>query len=118
MVRLESHMGLIEVSQEYFNEIIGGAVTSCFGVAGMAGPRQGLRLGPWGKRRGLDGAVRIYRDGQGLVVDLHILITYGLNIAATVRSINSKVSYTVENATGLEVKKVHVFVDGMLHGET
>ncbi|MDR2686606.1 MAG: Asp23/Gls24 family envelope stress response protein [Oscillospiraceae bacterium] len=112
MVRLESHMGLIEVSQDYFSEIVGSAVTGCFGVAGIAGGRQGpLRArGPQG--------VRIYRDGPGLSVDLRILVTYGLNISAVVRSIHSRVAYTVEGATGLEVRKVNVFVDGMLHPDT
>ena len=103
-------MGLIEVSQDYFNEIVGSAVTGCFGVAGMAGGWDG----PLRARRGPQG-VRIYRDGPGLSVDLHILVTYGLNISAVVRSIHSRVAYTVENVTGLEVRKVNVFVDGMLH---
>ena len=100
-------MGLIEVSQDYFNEIVGNAVTGCFGVAGI-----GARQAP-GRRR--PEGVRIYRDGNGLSVDLHILITYGLNISAIVRAIHSRVAYTVEGATGLEVRRVNVFVDGMLH---
>ena len=111
MIRLESHMGLIEVSKEYFNEIVGSAVTGCFGVAGIAGGGRGL------SRRGPQG-VRIYRDGPGLSVDLHILVTYGLNISAVVRSIHSRVAYTVEGATGLEVRRVNVFVDGMLHKDS
>jgi len=111
MIRLESHMGLIEVSQGYFDEIVGSAVKNCFGVAGIAGGRGG----PFG-RRGPQG-VRIYRDGPGLSVDLHILVTYGLNISAVVRGIHSRVSWTVERVTGLEVRKVNVFVDGMLHRE-
>jgi len=112
MIRLESHLGLIEVSQDYFNEIVGSAVRGCFGVAGMAGGRQA----PWQSLvRKQPQGVRIYRDGGGLSVDLHILVTYGLNISAIVRSIHNRVSYTVEGATGLEVRKVNVFVDGMLH---
>ena len=108
MIKLESHMGLIEVSPDYFTEVLGGAVTSCFGVAGIAGGRKSFR------RRTPQG-VRIYRDGPGLSVDLHVLVTYGLNISAVVRSIHSRVSYTVEEVTGLQVRKVNVFVDGMLH---
>jgi len=48
------------------------------------------------------------------MVDLHVTVTSGLNISAIVRSIVNRVSYTVEGATGLPVKKVNVFVDGML----
>ena len=48
------------------------------------------------------------------MVDLHIIVTYGLNISAIVRSIVNKVRWTVEESTGLDVRKVNVFVDGML----
>ena len=130
MIKMENHLGLIEISQEYFGEIIGSAVSGCFGVAGMAdsNARQGLRSAI---QRGLpmrrnaapqrkqfpDQGVRVYRDGSGLMVDLHIIVTYGLNIAAIVRSIGNKVRYTIEESTGLEVRKINVFVDGMLREE-
>ncbi len=119
MIRLESHLGLIEVSQDYFNEIVGDAVSSCFGVAGMANSnaRQGLRALLRRREDFLDQGVRVYKDGNGLMVDLHILVTYGLNISVIVRSIVNKVRYTVEEVTGLEVHKVNVFVDGMLSAE-
>ena len=47
-----------------------------------------------------------------LVIDLHIIVSFGVNIPAIVKSIVNKVKYTVEDATGLEVSKVNVFVDG------
>jgi uncharacterized alkaline shock family protein YloU len=116
MIRLENHLGLIEVSQEYFSEIIGNAVSSCYGVAGMANSnaRQGLRALLRRRRVFEDQGVAVHKDGSALVVDLHIIVTYGLNISVIVRSIVNKVRYTVEEATGLEVSKVNVFVDGML----
>ena len=117
MIKLENHMGLIEISQDYFSEMIGSAVSNFFGVAGMGNTSagQGLRAALRRKEQFLDQGVRVYRDGQGLLVDLHIVVTYGLNISAIVRSIHSRVAYAVEGATGLEVRKVNVFVDGMLH---
>ena len=119
MIKLENKLGLIEISQDYFNEIIGGAVSSCFGVAGMGstGTRQGLRSALQRRRQFMDQGVRVYKDGSGLMVDLHIIISYGLNISAIVRSIINKVCYTVEESTGLSVRRVNVFVDGMLREE-
>lgn len=118
MIRIENKLGLIEVTPEYFNEIIGDAVSSCFGVAGMghASARQGVRA-TLRRRQFMDQGVRVYRDGNGLMVDLHIIVTYGLNISAIVRSIINKVCYTVEESTGLSVRRVNVFVDGMLREE-
>ena len=118
MIQLENHLGRIKLTQEYFGELIGSAVSSCFGVAGMgnADARQGLRAA-LRRSQSIDQGVRVYKDGQGLLVDLHIIVTYGLNISAIVRSIINKVRYTVEESTGLEVRKVNVFVDGMLRDE-
>ncbi len=52
-------------------------------------------------------------ENDKLIVDLHISVIYGMNISAIAKSIVNKVRYTVEEATGLDVKKVNVYVDGM-----
>ncbi|HZJ77612.1 MAG TPA: Asp23/Gls24 family envelope stress response protein [Clostridia bacterium] len=117
MIRLENYLGIIEISHEYFSKLIGNAVSSCFGVAGMANSnaRQGLRSVFRKKRSFVDKGVNVYKDGNGLSVDLHIVVTFGLNITAIVKSIVNKVRYVIEEATGLEVRKVNVYVDGMIH---
>ena len=51
-------------------------------------------------------------DGQ-LVVDIHIAVTYGININAIVQSIVQNVRYTVEECTGFKVARVNVYVDEM-----
>ena len=114
MIRIENRYGTIEISQEYFRYLVGTAVSSCYGVAGMVrnGTRQGLRS-LLSRRTYADDGIRVRSDGDRLVVDIHIEVIYGMNIAAIAKSIVNKVRYTVEEATGLTVKKVNVFVDGM-----
>lgn len=114
MIRIETTLGTIEISQEYFANLVGNAVTACYGVAGMvkSGTRQGLRAVIY-KRTFADEGVRVHSENGKLVVDLHIKVIYGMNISAIAQSIVNKVHYTVESATGLDVKKVNVFVDGM-----
>ncbi|MBQ9414578.1 MAG: Asp23/Gls24 family envelope stress response protein [Clostridia bacterium] len=114
MIRLENHLGNIELSEEYFACLIGNAASSCFGVAGMcqSGTKQGLRK-LFSKRTYADEGVRVRSEGKKLIIDLHIMVIYGMNISAITKSIVNKVRYTVESATGLEVKKVSVYVDGM-----
>ena len=114
MIRIENHLGYIEISQEYFAYLVGNAVSSCYGVAGMvkSGTRQGLRS-VFTKRSFADEGVRVRSENDKLVVDLHICVIYGMNISAIAKSIVNKVRYTVEEATGLSVKKVNVYVDGM-----
>ena len=115
MIRIENQFGVIEISQTYFANLIGSAASSCFGVAEMANSNaaQGLRTLLAKHRDYVDKGVRVRNVGGGLVVDIHIIVTYGLNISATVKSIINKVRYTVEEATDLQVKKVNIYVDGM-----
>ncbi len=115
MIRIENYLGIIEISQGYFSKLIGNAVSSCFGVAGMANSnaRQGIRSLFKRRKTYSDQGVVVRHEADGLNVDLHIIVTYGLNISVIVKSIVSKVRYTVEEATGLKVSKVNVFVDAM-----
>ena len=114
MIQIENHLGVIEISQEYFAYLIGNAASSCYGVAGMvkSGTKQGLRA-LISRRNYADEGIRVRSDGKKLIVDLHITVLHGINISAIAKSIVNKVRYTVEQATGLDVKRVNVFVDGM-----
>lgn len=114
MIRMENRYGTIEVSEGYFSHLIGNAVSSCYGVAGMVrtGPRQGLRS-MISRRSYADDGIMVRADGGKLIVDLHISVVFGMNIAAIAKSIVNKVRYTVEEATGMTVRKVNVFVDGI-----
>ena len=60
-----------------------------------------------------DKGVRVRLQDGHLVIDLHIIVTYGINISAIVKSIVNKVRYTVEESTGFTVARVNVYVDGM-----
>ena len=114
MIKIESYIGTTEISQEYFSALVGRAASDCFGVSGMSciTPVQGLRAKFSVKENPTQG-VRVRSIGGKLVVDLHIIVTYGVNISAIVKSIINKVRYTVEEATGLTVSKVNVYVDGL-----
>jgi len=114
MVRIENHLGKIQVSNAYFANLIGYAVSECFGVSGLVNstPSQGLRSLVSGKDT-TDKGVRVRSAGEELIIDLHITVTYGVNIAAIVKSIIHKVTYTIENACGLAVSRVNVYVADM-----
>ena len=46
-------------------------------------------------------------------MDIHIAVTYGINISAIVQSIIHNVRYKVEDCTGFKVARVNVYVDEM-----
>lgn len=114
MIRIENHLGTIEISQSYFAYLIGNAASACFGVAGMvkSGTRQGLRS-IFTRRTFADEGIRVRSENGKLVVDLHICVLHGINIAEISKSIVNKVRYTIEEATGLTVKRVNVYIDDL-----
>lgn len=116
MIQFENHLGVIDISRDYFVNLVGDAVVSCFGVAAMShtSARQSLR-DRLSRRDGdrIDKGIRIRTKNQKLLIDLHIIVTYGTNISAIVKSIMHKVRFTVEEKTGFEVARVNVYIDGM-----
>ena len=116
MLKLDTHLGTIELTSAYLSALIGHTASGCFGVVRMnpAGASQGVRTAIL-KRESIDNGVRIYvpKDSRQITIDLHISVTYGVNVAAITDSIMNKVRYVVETETGLPVKKVNVFVDAM-----
>ena len=114
MISYETRIGKITLSNSYFSKLIGRAVTSCFGVVGMV-PRGGKQrfLGLISKKDRLDTGIFVRGDLNSITVDLHIVVTYGMNINAIAKSIMHKVKYVVYEATGITVSKVRIRVDGI-----
>ena len=114
MVAYETRIGKIEMSQEYLSKLIGHEVTSCFGVVGMApsGSRQRI-LGKISRNEPINTGIKVYGNMDNVVIELHIMVTYGMNINAIANSITEKVKYIVKEATAIDISKVVVKVDGI-----
>ena len=70
LINLENQYGSIEISQEYFSNLVGKAATECFGVAGMISSRaEGIAAALQGNRNRLDQGVRVRTAGEQLVID-------------------------------------------------
>ncbi|MBP1573063.1 MAG: Asp23/Gls24 family envelope stress response protein [Oscillospiraceae bacterium] len=114
MIKVKNHIGCIELSSNYLKKLIAKTAASCFGVVGMNsyGPVQSIRS-LVGCEDAFDNGVIIRQSNNTLIVDLHISVSYGINITAIVDSIINKVRFTVEEEAGIEVSKVNVYIDSM-----
>ncbi|MGN1203026.1 MAG: Asp23/Gls24 family envelope stress response protein [Eubacterium sp.] len=117
MIKLENPNGYIEITNNYFANLVGRAAQSCFGVTGMvnSSPYQNIKSAIKSKvsRENYDQGVSVKSINGNLTIDLHISVSYGVNISAIVESIVNKVRYTVEEATDLKVSKVNVYIDAL-----
>lgn len=115
MIKFFTPLGKVCMTGDFFAELVSAAARSCYGVAGMAsgyrpGSIKALLLGGDFPEKG----VRVTEDSGQLAIELHIKMTYGVNIAALVRSITHKVKYAVEDATSLHVRRIDVCVDDIV----
>ncbi len=117
MVLIKSHLGEINISKQFFSQLIGGTLTNCFGVAdtNACSPKQSFleSLPIIKKKKFIDRGVAVKSFKGKLRVDLHITVMYGVNIASVVRSIQHKIAYVIQEETDIEVEAVNVFVDGI-----
>jgi len=115
MIKMYNQYGKISYTNDFFAGLVGNAITSCYGVAGMstAGARDGLKSLVFGSDIPDKGVVVSVEDNE-LVIDLHIKVTYGVNIATIVENIKERVSYAVEKATDLKVRRINVSVDDII----
>lgn len=117
MIKFENPNGYIEITNNYFANLVGRAAQSCFGVTGMVNPNtyHSIKNAVKNKVSGnnSDQGVIVKSVNGVLTIDLHISVSYGVNINAIADSIVNKVRYTVEEATDLKVSKVNVYIDAL-----
>lgn len=114
MIAYETRLGKIDISEAYLSKLIGHEVTSCFGVVGMVPSSSRQRLfNKLSKSEQPDTGIRVTGDADMISVELHIVVTYGMNINAIAASITEKVKYVVQETAGITVNKVTIKIDGI-----
>ncbi len=110
---INNHNGDIHITETVFANIVGHVANACYGVVGMAAKSAGDGIVSLLKKDHYEKGVKIIPGDDGIIVEMHIVVLYGVNLPAVTRSIAKEVKYMVEQMTGFAVKKVNIFIDGM-----
>ena len=46
-------------------------------------------------------------------IDFHVIVSYGVSISTVSDNLIQNVKYKVEEFTGLEIKRINIFVEGV-----
>jgi uncharacterized alkaline shock family protein YloU len=103
-----SDLGQITIAPEAIAQIVGHTAAECYGVVGMAGKGRVARLLA---REKLTQGIDVTSRDDGLVIDLHVVVEYGLNLAEVAATVRSRVAYEVQRLTGLPVSAVEVHIE-------
>ena len=104
MLELKNHNGEITISQTVFANIVGNVINNCYGVVGMASKNTAEGIVSLLKKENYDKGVKVTAEGDNLIIDVHIIVSYGINLPAISGSIAKEVKYIVEKMTGFKVK--------------
>ena len=106
---LEARGGRITIAPGVIAQIVAQTTSRCYGVVGMAGGAR-ARVGRLLPRNRSTAGISVSGDGDGISLDLHVVVEYGLNLAEVAATIRSQVQYEVERLTGLRVRAVAVHI--------
>ncbi len=108
----ETKLGRIEVSPAAIASIVGQAVSSTYGVVGIAPRNFANEVAHVFQRDARHGVNVRVKEGQ-IVIDVHVIVEYGTRIASVAKSIMNVVKFNVERALGVPVAQVNVHVEGL-----
>jgi len=109
----QTRLGRVEVAPTAIAGLAGTAVLECYGVVGMAHPtlRSGLAEVLQGERSRRGVQVKVVE--QHIIVDLYVVLEYGVRISEVAHNIMENVKFRVEKALGVPIEEVNVHVQGL-----
>lgn len=108
----DESLGTIDISPATITTIASEAINQCYGVVGMASRSlaDGIaRVLSRDNRRGIE--VSLLNDE--IVIDVYVIVEYGVRIKAVAESIQHTVKFHVEKALGRPVHSVNVYIQGL-----
>jgi len=108
-----NELGDITVEKEVVETIAGLAALDSYGLVGMVAHniQSGIStiLGMDSIRKG----VEVKETMNGLIVDVHVIVAYGIKISEVASNVIQNVSYVLEKNAGIPVAGVNVNVKGV-----
>lgn len=110
---MNTGIGEILIDNEVLAKYAGSAAVECFGIVGMASVNMKDGLVKLLKRDNISHGVNVFIEENKILIDLHIVVAYGVSISAVAENLIGNVKYKVEEFTGMEVKKINIYVEGV-----
>jgi len=110
---MNTHLGNITIDSEVIANYAGSVAVECIGIVGMASVNVKDGLVKLLKMDSITRGIAVKMVNNKLVLDFHVIVSYGVSILAVSDNLVSNVKYKVEEFTGIEVAKVNVFVEGV-----
>ena len=111
---MNSEYGAISVTSDVIATYAGSVAVECFGIVGMAGINMKDGVFSLLKKESMTRGINVsLTENNKLVIDFHVIVSYGVNIPAVADNLIDSVRYKVEEFTGLEIERINIYVEGV-----
>ncbi len=112
--QLDNTLGTVSIDSEVVSTYAGSVAVECFGIVGMAAVNVKDGLVKLLKKDYLHHGISVQiEDHDRITLDFHVIVSYGVSIAAVADNLMTTVKYKVEEFTGMKVEKINIFVEGV-----
>ncbi|MGE5557893.1 MAG: Asp23/Gls24 family envelope stress response protein [Bacillota bacterium] len=107
------NLGQIDISTETIATLAGIVATQCYGVVGMASLTFQDGIASLLHRDNLSKGVEIITNEDFTIVNLYIVVQYGIKINEVALNVINAVKYALENQLSINIEQVNVIVQGV-----
>ena len=112
--RINNKLGEIQINPEVIAKYAGITAVECFGIVGMAAVSMKDGLVKLLKGDSLTRGIHVEIDEDNMItIDFHVIVSYGVGISTVAENLIENVKYKVHEFTGLDIKKINIFVEGV-----
>ncbi len=115
--KITTELGVISIDDNVIANIAGISAMESYGIVGMASKSATDGLFELLKSDYLTKGIRVSSKDDLLVIDLHVILEYGVRISVVAENIIDRVRFNVEKFTGLKVGKININVQGIRVGK-
>lgn len=114
---MNTELGEIKISEQVIATIAGVSAMESYGIVGMAAKNATDGLFEILKMDSITKGIDVKVEDNRLVIDLHVILEYGVKISVVADNIIDRVKFNVEKLTGQDIDKINVFVQGIRVGK-
>ena len=111
--KITTDLGKITIDDNVIANIAGISAMENYGIVGMASKNAADGLIELLKSDYLTKGIKVSTKDDVLVIDLHVVLEYGVRISVVAENIIDRVKFSVEKHTGLTVGKINGNVQGI-----
>lgn len=111
-MKQETDKGDVIINNAVIASYAGNVAVKCFGIIKMSVASVSDGIGRiLGKDKLRNGILVRNTPNGGLILDFHVVISYGVNVKTILENLTTDVKYEVEKYVGKEIEKINLYVE-------